>query len=266
MTSFLAESRGELLRWTTSGVLVLAMHGAVAAAMIHWHEAEDFAQPTAALVIDLAPFPVSPPESNTELPPGPEQVEAEASPQVPVKEVKEPVEEKAETEHTQEAQSEVEQAPNPEVALESKPPEPEPVQTPQESQPPAPETTAPQATQVAKADVAAAPMQGAPSVDTSNAIPSWRNEVVAKLERNKRFPHGAERSRGTAQVFFSIDRQGQVTASRVVKSSGSAALDRAALDMIARAAPFPPPPPALAGPEVRLTVPVRFNMRDAAVR
>jgi protein TonB len=52
-----------------------------------------------------------------------------------------------------------------------------------------------------------------------------------------------------------------VTSSRILASSGSTALDREALDMIQRAQPFPPPPTALTGSEVGLTVPVRFNMR-----
>ncbi|MGH6769404.1 MAG: energy transducer TonB family protein [Xanthobacteraceae bacterium] len=255
------ENRSELLRWTACGAFVAFMHGAVAATMLHWNESDDLSQPTAALVIDLSPFPVSPPESMTELPPGPEQVEAEASQQVPVEEVKEQVEETTETEHTQEVQPEVEQGVNPEVALETKPPEPEKSEKPQELQLPAPETTAPQATSFEMAAVAAAPMQGASTPESSNAIPTWRNEVIARLERNKRFPAGAGNDRGIAQVDFSIDRQGRVIASRIIKTSGSSALDRAALDMITRAQPFPPPPAALRGAEIRLTVPVRFNMR-----
>jgi protein TonB len=261
MTIPFVDSRSELLRWGACGALVVFMHGAVAAAMIHWHAPDDFTQPTAALVIDLSPFPVSPPESATDLPPGPEQVEAEASPQVPVEEVKEQVEEKTETENNQEVQPEVEAAINPEVVLDAKPPEQQQVKTPQELQLPAPETTAPQASNFEMAAIAAAPAQGVPTVESSNAIPTWRNDVVARLERNKRFPAGSEKDRGTAQVDFSIDRQGRVTASRVTKSSGSDALDRAALEMIARSQPFPPPPVGLAGAEVRLTVPVRFNMK-----
>jgi protein TonB len=52
-----------------------------------------------------------------------------------------------------------------------------------------------------------------------------------------------------------------VISSRVVTSSGSPALDREAIEMIRRSQPFPPPPAALPGAEVSLTVPVRFNMR-----
>lgn len=259
----LVEDRSELLRWALSGAAVVLLHGAVATAMINRSD-DNASEPTAALVVDLAPFPTAPPESVTELPPGPAQVEADASPQTPVKEVKEEVEERPETVPSQtEVQPELAPAVNPEVALDTTPPKPEQkVEVPQENQLPAPETTAPPPIpEVAPAEVAAAPVQGPPSVDRSSAIPTWRSSVVALLERNKRYPADARNDRGIAQIAFSLDRKGRVMSSRIVTTSGSTALDREALDMIKRSQPFPPPPAALAGAEVSLTVPVRFNMR-----
>jgi len=262
MTMPCFESRSELLRWALSGLAVVLLHGAVAAAIINWGD-EDVAEPTAALVIDLAPFPLSPPENATDLPPGPQQVEAEASPQTPVTEIKEDVEERTETQQSQEVQPQLAPAVNPEVALDTAPPKPEQkIETPQENQLPAPDTTAPpEMPPLQSADVAAAPIQGPPTVDRSIAIPTWRSSVAALLERNKRYPADARNDRGMAQVAFSLDRRGRVISSRVVTSSGSAALDRAAIEMIRRSQPFPPPPAALPGAEVSLTVPVRFNMR-----
>jgi protein TonB len=257
------ESNGEFLRWALCGAVIVLAHGALAAVMLH-RDAEDASEPTAALVVDLAPFPMSPPETVTELPPGPEQVEAEASPQTPVKEVKEEVEERPETEQSeQEVQPELAPAVNPEVVLAAQPPKPEqPVEVPQENQLPAPETTAPpEMPQLQLAAVAAAPVQGAPTIESTNAIPTWRNSVAALLERNKRYPADARNARGVARVQFSIDRKGRVLTSIVQASSGSAALDREALEMIQRSQPFPPPPASLGGAEVRLSVPVRFNMR-----
>lgn len=258
----LVEDRGDLLRWALSGAAVIFLHGAVAAAMVNWGD-EDITEPTAAMVVDLAPFPLSPPESVTELPPGPQQVEAEASPETPVTEMKELVEEPVETAQSQEVQRELTRAVDPEVALAALPPKPQQqVDVPQANQLPAPETTAPaEMPPLAPADVAVAPVQGPPTVDRSNAVPTWRSLVAALLERNKRYPTDAKNDRGMAQVEFSIDRKGRVMSSRVVKSSGSAALDREAIEMIKRAQPFPPPPAALPGAEVSLTVPVRFNMR-----
>jgi protein TonB len=256
------EDRTELLRWALSGVAVVALHGAVAAAMVNWSD-DDLAQPTAAMVVDLSPFPTAPPESITELPPGPEQVEAEAAPQIPVTETKEQLEEKVENQQSREVQTELAQAINPEVALDTAPPKPEQeIKTPQENQLPAPETTAPpQMPQFALADVAAAQVQGAPTIDRSNAIPTWRSSIAALLERNKRYPHDGHNNRGIAQVTFSIDRKGRLVSSRLIASSGSPSLDREAIEMVKRSQPFPPPPAALAGAEISLTVPVRFNMR-----
>jgi protein TonB len=261
MTAVLFEKRYDLLRWAVCGVIVVLAHGTLAASMMRWSD-DDISEPTAALVVNFAPFPVSPPENVTELPPGPEQVEAEASPLTPVKEVKEQVEEKIETQETQEVQADVLPALDPEIVLAAAPPKPQPqALPPQEAQVAAPETTAPQTPKFELAEVAAAPVQGPPTPDTSNAIPTWRNEVAARLERHKRYPADARNQKGIVQVAFNIDRQGRVTASRVVTSSGSAPLDREALEMIRRSQPFPAPPSALPGAEISLRVPVRFNMR-----
>jgi len=50
------------------------------------------------------------------------------------------------------------------------------------------------------------------------------------------------RSRGTAVIAFSVGNGGQLAGARVARSSGSAALDQAALGIIRQAAPFPRPP------------------------
>ena len=256
------EDRTELLRWALSGVAVVALHGAVAA-MVTWSD-DELAEPTAAMVIDLSPFPTAPPESLTELPPGPEQVEAEAAPQIPVTETKEQLEEPVETQQqSRVVQTELAQVVNPEVALDTAPPKPEQeIKTPQENQLQAPETTAPpQMPQFDLASVAAAQVQGAPNPERSNANPKYYSSISAQIERNKRYPADGKNDRGIAQVAFSIDRRGRVLSSRIVTSSGSAALDREALQIITRAQPFPPPPASVAGAEIPFTVPLRFHMK-----
>jgi TonB family protein len=75
----------------------------------------------------------------------------------------------------------------------------------------------------------------------------------------KRYPIEA-RSRAeqsTARLSFSIDHEGHLLSSRIVTSSGSAALDAETLAPVRRAQPFPPP--ELAGSEMK--VPLRFNIR-----
>jgi protein TonB len=61
-------------------------------------------------------------------------------------------------------------------------------------------------------------------------------------------------ARGAARVTFRIGGSGALAGARVSRSSGSAALDRAALGVIRRAAPFPPPP---AGAARTFTVEIR---------
>jgi protein TonB len=97
-------------------------------------------------------------------------------------------------------------------------------------------------------------------VQARAVVATWRSQIVTILERNKRYPSEA-RSRGeqgVTRLAFSIDAQGRLLSSRIVASSGSAALDAETLALVRRAEPFPPPPPELAGNE--LTVPVSFNI------
>jgi protein TonB len=109
----------------------------------------------------------------------------------------------------------------------------------------------------------AAPTQGQLVPENPNVIPTWKTQIVALLERNKRYPEGAQarREHGVAQVFFSLDRNGRVIASRVLRSSGASALDEEALALLRRAQPFPAPPRELPGEHVDLTVPIRFNLK-----
>jgi protein TonB len=261
--AFFVDARRELPRWILSGFMVVLAHGAVAAAFVHWRTIDDVADPTAALVVNLAPMPMSPTETPLPVPPGPEQVQAEATPQ-PAEKVEEKPEETREIAKVEQEQPDLLPAENPEVAMAALPPEARPEEPKTaDNQIPAPMTTAPQAPKVEEAVVAAAPEQGQVNVSNSNAIPTWKRQVVGLLERHKRYPEAAQarNQHGTVELAFSLDRQGRVTASRIAISSGSSALDQATLDLVRRAQPFPAPPPEIAGAEVNLSVPIRYNIR-----
>jgi protein TonB len=94
-------------------------------------------------------------------------------------------------------------------------------------------------------------------------LPNWKSLLVAQLERNKRFPAEAQArgEHGVAQLAFSVDRRGGVHNARIVRSSGSSLLDRETLALVQRAQPLPPPPPELAGAQIAIVVPIRYNMR-----
>ena len=161
----------------------------------------------------------------------PEQVQGDPTPDKPVEKV---IEEKIDP--LPEEQSE--------VTLPAKPPEPQPVPKP-------PENTSPDL--VTRAQQSARIRAG---------IADWDSEIAKLLEHNKRYPSAARArgEQGVAELAFSIDRQGHVLSSRIVKSSGSATLDEETLALVQRAQPFPVPPPDLPGAEIKFTVPVRFNI------
>jgi periplasmic protein TonB len=225
------EGRREWRRWLMCGVIVVMAHVAVAAALVYTRDVDDDDFPSNGIVIDLAAMPLDPTDvPMPEVPPGPEQVAAEATPEVkPIEKPEEKVEE-------------IVRAPDPEVAMMAEPPKPE---TPAEAQPPAPTTSAPQM----------------PRQVVSNAVPNWKRQISLLLERNKRYPAAAERHRdvGVAQLAFTMDRQGHVMASRIVKSSGSTALDNEAMDLIKRVQPFPKPPSELSDGQLSFIVPLRFT-------
>jgi protein TonB len=264
MMALSADDIADLRRWAICGAVIVLAHGAIAAGTINWREEIEAAEPAAAIVIEFAPVPVAPAAPPTDIAPGPEQVMSEASPERPVEQVeeKQKTEEKVASKPVEEPPPEIKPAPNPDVALE--PPLQEVTRAqPQQPRTPAPTTSAPQALSEQTAALPAAPMQGRPTPNRSTAVPTWKTEILALLERNKRYP-GAAQSRhqqGTAQVFFSLDRQGRVIDSRVVRSSGASSLDDEALALLRRAGPFPPPPAELPGQHVDLTVPIRFNLR-----
>jgi protein TonB len=88
-------------------------------------------------------------------------------------------------------------------------------------------------------------------------------QIFAVLKRTLRYPPAAQ-SRGQAgsvQVAFSLDRQGRLLDSRVVRSSGVASLDEEALALLRRAQPFPLPPPDVPGERLALNAPINFEIK-----
>lgn len=66
---------------------------------------------------------------------------------------------------------------------------------------------------------------------------------------------------GTAVIRFTVDANGGIAERKVTKSSGSKALDDAALASIEKAAPFPPIPKNLDRNQLEISVPFKFTVR-----
>lgn len=116
---------------------------------------------------------------------------------------------------------------------------------------PVPETTAPKST----------PAPPAPRM-SSDAPASWEARLLAHLEKYRRYPASARarREQGVAYVRFRMNRAGRVLDAALLRSSGNAALDRAAMETIRRAQPLPAIPEDRAD-ELQLSVPVEFTVR-----
>lgn len=92
------------------------------------------------------------------------------------------------------------------------------------------------------------------------AVSNYPGKVASKLRRALRYPAEAKRQklRGEVQVSFVVSAGGGVGSIRVVRSSGSPILDRAAIDTVKRAAPFPAIPDGAGRSSWPFTVPLAF--------
>jgi TonB family protein len=76
---------------------------------------------------------------------------------------------------------------------------------------------------------------GSPAVD-----PSWQASLVRQIQRFKRYPPEAQsrKEQGVVLLSFTLDRNGQVLAHNIARSSGYADLDNEVIAMIIRAQPL----------------------------
>jgi TonB family protein len=96
------------------------------------------------------------------------------------------------------------------------------------------------------------------------SISDWNSELVATLSRNKRYPTEAltNKEQGVVIVSFTVDRSGKLLNSRINQTSGSDALDQAAIDLLKRAQPFPPLPSSYDKTQITLSLPIRFSLAE----
>lgn len=234
MAISLPAPRDETARWGIALAAALLVHGVTAMALlVNWSPtlAFDAGAPVVSLELPEAPAAFATPPND--LAPGP--VEAESDPTPPKEETK-PIE------------------PELDVALPLPKPEREqPVEEKQATAPPS----------VSMPSAPAPPVAGAAVQPSVAAVNRWESELVAHIERFKRYP-GAARAQGTqglVRVAFIIDGDGWVQSSRIVQSSGSAEVDAELLAMLIRAQPMPRPPDRIAAKQMSFTIPVRFTIR-----
>lgn len=82
MMQLAAEDRSDLRRWMFSSLAILCVYSGVTATLATWRYPDDSvaAEPSGAIVLELAPLPAAPSATPTDVAPGPEQVMSEAQP------------------------------------------------------------------------------------------------------------------------------------------------------------------------------------------
>ncbi|MDR3203730.1 MAG: energy transducer TonB [Deltaproteobacteria bacterium] len=95
-----------------------------------------------------------------------------------------------------------------------------------------------------------------------NLLNAYISQIQRKLNRYKKYPPEAKSQGlgGQVKVNFSVNRQGQVIASRLVSSSGNRALDNEVLALLKRISPVPAIPAGLNSDRLNLTIPVVFSL------
>jgi periplasmic protein TonB len=261
MSDLELEQKASRRLWIFAAAAALALHvGGAALAFAHLRSA-DLDDSLGAPAIEIGLEMTSPRLEPTDLPPGPDTPASIASPAI--------AEQKAELKETElpkDTPTETE--------------DPDRVVTPNESRKPREEDTKIAAVQAAASveSVAAeatatpsteaipegprsvAPMQGT-GESARRARATWQKELLAHLDKHKRYP--AERSQKSAEILvsFALDRMGHVLSTSIIKGSGDAAFDQAALAMVRRSDPVPPPPPLVADDGLNFTLPVIFRVK-----
>lgn len=149
--------------------------------------------------------------------------------------------------------------PKPETATKPKPPEKTAKPKPPAKPKPTTAGSGGKSDANSAASSAASGGSGKVAAGGSAAESRYPGLVQAALRRALRFPSNAGNARGQALVQFLVAANGSVSGITIVSSTGSAALDQAAMDTVRRAAPFPPIPADAGRSSWSFTLPLQFR-------
>jgi protein TonB len=244
--------------WIFAGIVALALHvGGAALAIVQLRADIDGgslgAQGTE-IGIDLTSLGTE----VTDLPPGPESEAVQATPPAPDQKAVE-----KETDLPKAAVNETEDPDRIVTQAESKKPEkdePEPaaVQTVASPEQAASEATAPQVIEDARVAPKQTVVNQGIGKDQGKLTADWGRKITAIFELHKKYPNDKKRA-ATVKVSLVINRRGNVMSVDVIESSGDTAYDEAAISMIRRSDPVPPPPAGLTDEQFSFKLDVKFN-------
>src|ERR1700730_16862726 len=261
MSNLDTEQKPSRRLWILAAVGALALHvGGGALALAHLR-ADDLDDSLGAPAIEIGLEMMSPHLEATDLPPGPDADASVASPALAEQKV-----EGKETELPKDVPTETEDPDRGVTPTDPQKPKEDDakiaaVQTSASQESVAAEATATPSTEaIQEGPRSVAPAQGTGQSAQRMRV-TWQKELIAHLDKHKRYP--AERSQKSAEIIvsFALDRKGHVLSTSIVKGSGDAAFDQAALAMVKRSDPVPPPPPLVADEGLNFTLPVFFRVK-----
>lgn len=261
MSGLDSEPRPSRRLWMLAALGALALHICGAALAIAHLRADDTDDSLGAPAIEIGLEMTSPHLEATDLPPGPDTDASVASPAL--------AEQKAELKETELPKDVPTETDDPDrvvTTTDSQKPKEEDtkiatVQTQASTESIAAEATAtPNTEAVPQGPRSIAPAQGT-GESARRMLATWQKELVAHLDKHKRYP--ADRVQKSAEILvsFALDRMGHVLSTSIVRGSGDAAFDQAALAMVRRSDPVPQPPPLIADEGLTFTLPVIFRVK-----
>jgi periplasmic protein TonB len=249
--------------WGLAAVVVVAIHAGCVAVALRIMAPDDVEVVTGAMAIEIGVEWTSPPIERIDLPPGPEADASAASPAV--------VEQKAVVEQTDLPKAVPTETDDPDRLVTpadvKKPNDDDPKMTTAQAIPSVESveseaTTAPSAESAAEGPRSLSPATG-PGESMRRERLTWQRELAAHLGKHKRYPNDRASQSVEIVLGFALYRTGRVLSVAVVRGSGDRSFDDAALAMMRRADPVPPPPPRIADSGLSFTLPIIFRAKAA---
>ncbi len=106
------------------------------------------------------------------------------------------------------------------------------------------------------------PPPGPSQADLDAARRGYAERLARAIAQHKKYPRVAQMRgwQGEVLVDLKLNDNGAVLESRIERSSGYEILDKQALEMVSKAAPFPSPPDILKSSVFNIQVPVSFKL------
>jgi periplasmic protein TonB len=257
-----ASQRASLPIWLVAGLGAVFIHAACAALAFEYLQSAEVSEDLGAPAIEIGIELMAPQHDPSDLPPGPDADASAAS--SPVMEQKAALEQTELPKATPTETDDPDRLVAPEEMKKPTDDDPKAVTAPTAPSDPsiaaeATATPSPETAQEARRSVA-------PESGTGESLrrvrATWQKELAVHLDKYKRYPSDRPPQSAEIVIRFVLDRTGHVVSASVVKSAGDSAFDDAALDMMRRADPVPPPPPLVADEGLSFSMPVIFRVKQ----